>query len=1520
MKGDFTRFTFEPKKHYTSVRMQQGRVQLDSDWNEQADIQTHLTQSVAKHMIGVCGTHKHDGGFRIEPTTDNKDLWITPGNIYVDGILCELESTPFVATYKGRNLLLEVESLDGDSSSLESLEQGQLINFLDENDQQIGEKNLKIQEIKQEEEKTIIIFDISKFDLDIDVSKITKLRLEEENQNNIFKITSKTQSLLFKVDILNVDGSLLAKEQWVEVFEINGKQTEPQLLEIQNINQQENTLTFTENLNIDIPPDELTKIKLRRVNITYTTQPDYPNPEFPEQSDDSEQEDNSEQKKYYLAYLDVWQRHITAIEAPNIREVGLNGPDTTTRTKTIWQVKIQEFTPTNPKISCSNLQELSQAERNELRQSWKEEKANTNRGSLTVTVENDSRQQWENQLYRVEIHDSGEKGKATFKWSRDNGSTVFAIDSIQGNKITLKNFGIDLSSLLSSGGLIEVTDEVKELQGKPGTLVDFKDQPSGNEIFFDSNNQNKINNAVLLDRKPKAIIWNKSETISTEKISLEKGITLNFDSEAHYQTGDYWLIPTRKVKVNNTHVDLPLVQDKKDQKVYFSSPQPPDGIEHHYCPLALLCYDGAQFNVLDLRETFPSLSNCLDKTGDVMTGGLVIDNGSLSREDLEPIVPGELKVAKSAFLAIADGNVKIGNSLDSTAKLAVKGNTDIIDGKLTVTNNNNVVLATTDDNKVGIGKNNPQAKLEVVGNAKITDSLGIATDIEEHSTDKLAVKGNTKISDGKLTVNNNNNVVLATTDDYKVGIGTEEPKSKLEVVGDVKISGSQSKLLVDGNVNIGSDPFNSTAKLAVKGNTDIIDGELTVTNDADVVLATTDDNKVGIGTDDPQAKLEVIGNTKISDGELTVTNGDDVVLATTDDNKVGIGKNDPQAKLEVVGNTKISDGELIVTNGADVVLATTDDNKVGIGKNDPQAKLEVVGDTKISGSQYKLLVDGNVNIGDPLDSTAKLAVKGNTDIIDGELTVTNGDDVVLATTDNKVGIGKNDPQAKLEVVGNAKITDSLGIGTDSPDSATKLDVAGKVKIKDGVGIGTEAPTSGLTVKGKVDIVSDSTQNTRNPEADEAHLYVRGDVYIDGEVYANTIRSEDSRLSNSSGLGIIDAQFINSLIINPDSAYEAIALYNSVGISGGLAVGELSPLPEGELKVINSVFLATAENTQVSIGTSQKPQENNLLGVAGNTTIGSSYANTKPAPPNGLLVEGKTHIGDNPPIENLEANEAQLYVKGNAYIDGEIYAENIRTTGFRLNNSSGLSIIDTQFTDSLILNPDSHYQAIALYKSVGINNGGLAVGELSSLPDGELKVTNSVYLATNGGSVRIGKDSPDSDTKLDVVGNVRIAGGMGIGKEAPESGVRVNGIIEADNVQTQTIIARDFMQESSQEYKDNITNLSIQESKQILNNLKPVKYSYRKDPSQKLHAGFIAEESHDLFTSADKTMLNSTGIIAILTSVLKEQMYENSDLNRLILQQQQEIDQLSIRLRKIEKSQRKRPLGFGFMNIIRNMFT
>ncbi len=146
MKGDFSRNTFDPRNHYSRVLMQQGRVLLDADWNEQTDILLHNIRAltaelmrVRPHDINYSISKKseptfsniwinpwdsispsHGGnGFKIgqflnqpeppkdEPETDDttqtdeqdpeedilKNFFIGPGSYFVDGILCENEQT-----------------------------------------------------------------------------------------------------------------------------------------------------------------------------------------------------------------------------------------------------------------------------------------------------------------------------------------------------------------------------------------------------------------------------------------------------------------------------------------------------------------------------------------------------------------------------------------------------------------------------------------------------------------------------------------------------------------------------------------------------------------------------------------------------------------------------------------------------------------------------------------------------------------------------------------------------------------------------------------------------------------------------------------------------------------------------------------------------------------------------------------------------------------------------------------------------------------------------------------------------------------------------------------------------------------------------------------------------------------------------------------------------------------------------------------------------------------------------------
>src|SRR5579859_6486628 len=98
MAADLSRSTFDRIRHYAGVLMQQGRVQLDADWNEQAAIQRHRTEAESRDVID-CGTPKEEDGFHVTITPRGQDLLIAPGRYYASGLLCELEATPVPLTF-----------------------------------------------------------------------------------------------------------------------------------------------------------------------------------------------------------------------------------------------------------------------------------------------------------------------------------------------------------------------------------------------------------------------------------------------------------------------------------------------------------------------------------------------------------------------------------------------------------------------------------------------------------------------------------------------------------------------------------------------------------------------------------------------------------------------------------------------------------------------------------------------------------------------------------------------------------------------------------------------------------------------------------------------------------------------------------------------------------------------------------------------------------------------------------------------------------------------------------------------------------------------------------------------------------------------------------------------------------------------------------------------------------------------------------------------------------------------------
>ncbi|HEY2069691.1 MAG TPA: DUF6519 domain-containing protein [Rhizomicrobium sp.] len=110
MKADFTRITYRPGNNYSRVLMQQGRAQLDSDWNEQGTLTIGTIRQLAADLIGahggpLAGSVPGANAAPVPapafaalplPTPGTADFLLLPGHYYVDGILCSNTTTPVI--------------------------------------------------------------------------------------------------------------------------------------------------------------------------------------------------------------------------------------------------------------------------------------------------------------------------------------------------------------------------------------------------------------------------------------------------------------------------------------------------------------------------------------------------------------------------------------------------------------------------------------------------------------------------------------------------------------------------------------------------------------------------------------------------------------------------------------------------------------------------------------------------------------------------------------------------------------------------------------------------------------------------------------------------------------------------------------------------------------------------------------------------------------------------------------------------------------------------------------------------------------------------------------------------------------------------------------------------------------------------------------------------------------------------------------------------------------------------------
>lgn len=458
MEGDFTRDTFDPYRHYTRVFMQQGRVQLDADWNEQASINEHYLRTVVADLVGPHGGPTASCGFAI--ITDNT----------------------------------QVPDLRGPYG--------------------------------------------------------TPLRPER---------IAALQELLDKGDFVIGTGR----------YYVDGM--------------------LCEN---DDP-------------VTYTEQRGYP-------YDDATTLAELRGAGTFLLYLDVWERHVSYLEEPGLRELALEGPDTATRAQLVWQVKVLRADADNApaNLDCTGVDGLPRLGGAMMRARARQPETSVD----ACVVDPQARYRGaENQLYRVEIHrggpalaDGAKSGGATFKWSRENASVALAVlnraDDVAAGTVTVGvgSLGRDRRLGLTEGDWVELVDDGTELRGdsSPLLLTHAVDRDEL-EVTLEGTSASTAGTDrrlhPLLRRwdhdaaggDEGALVVAESADEGDGWIDLEDGVQVQFPGAPVagepivYHAGDYWLVPARTATGD---VEWPRSPD--GETVHWE-PRPARGVVHHYAPLAL---------------------------------------------------------------------------------------------------------------------------------------------------------------------------------------------------------------------------------------------------------------------------------------------------------------------------------------------------------------------------------------------------------------------------------------------------------------------------------------------------------------------------------------------------------------------------------------------------------------------------------------------------------------------------------------------------------------------------------------------------------------------------------------------------------------------------------------------------------------------------------------------------------------------------------------------------------------------
>lgn len=302
-----------------------------------------------------------------------------------------------------------------------------------------------------------------------------------------------------------------------------------------------------------------------------------------------------------LAYLDLYERHVSYVEHPELREIALEGPDTCTRGRLVAQVRLLKGVDVAFGASAQAphdvFAQLPALGRGVLSTKDKPAAVLDACADPCEPAIAGAYVGAENRLFRVEIHRAGDIGpaggaaSAWFKWSRDNAGVMCALldDALAG----ATSARVEKPESFAVGDLVEIADDLVELiTGPCEDRVDHADHQRGElRKLVTVNLQTRrlswndpsvvdpaempfhapLPRALRTARHAKLSRWDGYAACAAGDVVLADGVVIEFGGAA-FRAGDYWLFTTRTI----------------DQSVERLIEAPPRGTRHAYYPLAAI--------------------------------------------------------------------------------------------------------------------------------------------------------------------------------------------------------------------------------------------------------------------------------------------------------------------------------------------------------------------------------------------------------------------------------------------------------------------------------------------------------------------------------------------------------------------------------------------------------------------------------------------------------------------------------------------------------------------------------------------------------------------------------------------------------------------------------------------------------------------------------------------------------------------------------------------------------------------